>query len=129
MTTHLKKLVLGLAMAGICAPAAYAFQFEAGSVRGSLDSTLTAGFGKSVEHNLALFKNLRRLTDMAPVLLGMSRKSILGALTGRGTTDRLLPSVVTALLAVQQGAAMVRVHDVRETVDAIKLWRELGDGR
>ena len=86
------------------------------------------GFGKSVEHNLALFKNLRRLTDMAPVLVGMSRKSILGALTGRGTTDRLLPSVVTALLAVQQGAAMVRVHDVRETVDAIKLWRELGDG-
>ena len=49
MTTHLKKLVLGLAMAGICAPAAYAFQFEAGSVRGSLDSTLTAGFGKRVE--------------------------------------------------------------------------------
>ena len=49
MTTHLKKLVLGLAVAGLCAPAAHAFQFEAGSVRGSLDSTLTAGFGKRVE--------------------------------------------------------------------------------
>ncbi len=83
------------------------------------------GFGKTVEHNLALFKNLPSLTDMAPVLVGLSRKSILGALTGRGTTDRLLPSVVTALLAVQRGAAMVRVHDVRETVDAIRLWREL----
>lgn len=83
------------------------------------------GFGKTVEHNLALFKNLPVLTDMAPVLVGLSRKSILGALTGRGTTDRLLPSVVTALLAVQRGAAMVRVHDVRETVDAIRLWREL----
>lgn len=83
------------------------------------------GFGKTVPHNLALFKNLPLLTDMAPVLVGLSRKSILGVLTGRGTTDRLLPSVVTALLAVQRGAAMVRVHDVRETVDAIRLWREL----
>ena len=85
------------------------------------------GFGKTTAHNLALFKKLSRLTDMAPVLVGLSRKSILGALTGRGTTDRLLPSVVSALLAVQRGAAIVRVHDVRETVDAIKLWRELGE--
>lgn len=83
------------------------------------------GFGKTVAHNLALFKNLAVFTDMVPVLVGLSRKSILGALTGRGTTDRLLPSIVTALLAVQRGAAMVRVHDVRETVDAIRLWREL----
>ena len=85
------------------------------------------GFGKAVEHNLALFKNLSELTDMAPVLVGLSRKSILGALTGRGTADRLISSVVAALLAVQRGAALVRVHDVRETVDAIKLWRELGE--
>jgi dihydropteroate synthase len=85
------------------------------------------GFGKSLEHNLALFKNLSRLTDIAPVLVGLSRKSMLGALTGRGVADRMLPSVVAALLAVQRGAAIVRVHDVRETVDAIKLWRELGE--
>jgi dihydropteroate synthase len=85
------------------------------------------GFGKSVDQNLALFKNLTRLTDMAPVLVGLSRKSLLGALTGRETEDRLLPSVVAALLAVQLGAAIVRVHDVRETVDAIKLWRKLGE--
>ena len=83
------------------------------------------GFGKTVEHNLALFKNLTFLSDKAPVLVGLSRKSILGALTGRGSTDRLLPSVVTALLAAQQGAAVLRVHDVRETADAIRLWREL----
>ena len=87
------------------------------------------GFGKTLEHNLALFKNLGRLADMAPVLVGLSRKSMLGALTGREVGDRLLPSVVAALAAIRRGAALVRVHDVRETVDAIKLWRELGDGR
>jgi dihydropteroate synthase len=85
------------------------------------------GFGKTLDHNLALFKSLRRLADMAPVLVGMSRKSMLGALTGRATSDRLLPSVVTALLAIQRGATVVRVHDVRETVETIKLWRELGE--
>jgi dihydropteroate synthase len=85
------------------------------------------GFGKTLEHNVALFKNLARLADMAPVLVGLSRKSMLGALTGRDIADRMSPSVVAALLAVQRGAAIVRVHDVRETVDAIKLWRELGE--
>ncbi len=83
------------------------------------------GFGKTLAHNLALFKNLAQLTDMAPVLAGVSRKSFLGALTGRATEDRLLPSVIAALLAVQRGASVVRVHDVRETVEALRLWREL----
>ena len=85
------------------------------------------GFGKTLEHNLALFKNLGRLADMAPVLVGVSRKSMLGALTGREVGDRLLPSVVAALAAIRRGAALLRVHDVRETVEAIKLWRELGE--
>jgi dihydropteroate synthase len=84
------------------------------------------GFGKTLAHNLALFKNLSTLTDMAPVLAGVSRKSFLGALTGRATEDRLLPSVIAALRAIQAGAAVVRVHDVRETVEAIRLWQELG---
>jgi dihydropteroate synthase len=83
------------------------------------------GFGKTLAHNVALFKNLARLTDIAPVLAGVSRKSFLGALTGRAIEDRLLPSVISALLAVQAGAKVVRVHDVRETVEAIGLWREL----
>jgi len=83
------------------------------------------GFGKTLAHNLALFKNLAQLTDMAPVLAGVSRKSFLGALTGRAIEDRLLPSVVAALLAVQQGASVVRVHEVRETVEALRLWQEL----
>ncbi len=84
------------------------------------------GFGKALQHNLALFKNLAELADIAPVLAGVSRKSFLGALTGRATQDRLLPSVITALLAIRNGAAVVRVHDVRETVTAIHLWQELG---
>jgi dihydropteroate synthase len=84
------------------------------------------GFGKTLAHNLMLFKNLACLTDIAPVLAGVSRKSFLGALTGRATDDRLMPSVIAALLAIQSGAAVVRVHDVRETVEAIRLWQELG---
>jgi dihydropteroate synthase len=83
------------------------------------------GFGKTLAHNLALFKNLARLTDIAPVLVGISRKSFLGALSGRATEDRLLPSVIAALLAIQAGAAVVRVHDVRESVEAIRLWQVL----
>lgn len=83
------------------------------------------GFGKTLEHNLALFKNLARLADIAPVLVGVSRKSFLGLLTGRATSDRLLPSVIAALLAAQSGAFVVRAHDVRETVEALRLWREM----
>ena len=85
------------------------------------------GFGKTLAHNLALFKNLPALADIAPVLIGVSRKSMLGALTGREPGERLLPSVLAALLAAQRGAAVVRVHDVRETVEAFNLWRDLGE--
>lgn len=85
------------------------------------------GFGKDLGHNLALFKRLRRFADIAPVLVGVSRKSMLGALTGRQTSERLIPSVVAALLAIQRGAAVVRVHDVQATVDAIATWRAMGE--
>lgn len=83
------------------------------------------GFGKTLAHNLALFKHLTELVDIAPVLAGVSRKSFLGSLTGRDTQNRLLPSVIAALLAVQRGAAVVRVHDVRETVETLRLWQDL----
>ena len=86
------------------------------------------GFGKTLAHNLALFKNLADLSDIAPVLAGMSRKSFLGAITGRATEERLLPSVVAALLAIQRGVSVVRVHDVRETMAAIRLWQALNIG-
>ncbi len=85
------------------------------------------GFGKTLAHNLALFKNLDQMADIAPVLVGVSRKSFLGSLTGRPTQDRLLPSVIAALLALQGGAFVVRVHDVRETVEAMRLCLELTD--
>ena len=82
------------------------------------------GFGKTVEHNLTL---LRRLSEIAalgyPLLAGLSRKSTIGVLTGRNVDDRMAGSVAAALAAVARGAGIVRVHDVRETADALKVWR------
>ncbi|GAB1233698.1 dihydropteroate synthase [Ferrigenium sp. UT5] len=82
------------------------------------------GFGKTLAHNLALLRDLDALSALGvPVLAGLSRKSMLGAITGRGIGERVAASVAAALLAVQRGAAIVRVHDVRETVDALKVWQ------
>ena len=84
------------------------------------------GFGKTPEHNLALARRQRRLLALGcPLLLGWSRKSTLGLITGRPVGERTTASVAAALAAVQQGAAIVRVHDVAETVDALKTWRAL----
>jgi dihydropteroate synthase len=81
------------------------------------------GFGKTLAHNLDLLRGLEAFRALGvPVLAGLSRKSMLGAITGRDVGDRVAASVVAALLAVQRGAAIVRVHDVRETVDALKIW-------
>jgi len=80
------------------------------------------GFGKSLQHNLNLLRELGKLAELGvPVLAGMSRKSMLGAITGRNVEERMAASVTAALLAVQHGAKIVRVHDVRETVDALKV--------
>ena len=84
------------------------------------------GFGKTQAHNLALSVGQQALRDLGcPLLLGWSRKSTLGAITGRPVGERVVASVVAAVAAVQQGAAIVRVHDVAETVDALKVWRAL----
>ena len=84
------------------------------------------GFGKSLAHNLALLRDLDRLrVDGLPVLAGMSRKSMLGEITGRPVGDRLPASLAVALLAVQRGAAIVRVHDVAATRDALAVWQAL----
>ena len=81
------------------------------------------GFGKTLEHNLALLRELHKLTGLGvPVLAGISRKAMLGTLTGQDVTHRLPASIAAALIAIQQGAAIVRVHDVQETVDALKIW-------
>ncbi|MFL6699140.1 MAG: dihydropteroate synthase [Vitreoscilla sp.] len=84
------------------------------------------GFGKTPAHNLALARQQRRLLELGcPLLLGWSRKSTLGGLTGRPVHERVAASVAAALAAVHHGAAIVRVHDVAETVDALKVWRAL----
>jgi len=80
------------------------------------------GFGKSVEHNLALLSRLERLADLGPpVLVGLSRKSLIGKLTGREVNDRLAGSLAFALLAAQRGASILRVHDVAETSDVLRI--------
>lgn len=82
------------------------------------------GFGKTLAHNLALLRELNRLSELGvPVLAGLSRKSMLGALTGQDVAQRLPASVAAALIAVQRGANIVRVHDVRATVDALRILR------
>jgi dihydropteroate synthase len=81
------------------------------------------GFGKAVDHNVELMRNLQVLTTLGhPLLVGYSRKSSLGAITGRSASERLAASLSAALVAVAHGADIVRVHDVRETVDALKVW-------
>jgi dihydropteroate synthase len=80
------------------------------------------GFGKRPEHNLALLAALDRLADPGiPVLIGVSRKSLLGIITGRPTGERLAGSVALAALGVMRGAAIIRAHDVAATVDAVKV--------
>jgi dihydropteroate synthase len=83
------------------------------------------GFGKTLEHNLALLCALERFANLGSgVYAGLSRKSMIGALTGRTVpADRAAGSVAAALIAVQRGARMVRVHDVAATVDALSVWR------
>jgi len=87
------------------------------------------GFAKKPEHNVAL---MRRLPELAaagfPVLAGLSRKSTLGVLTGRPTEDRMPASIAAALAAAARGAAIVRVHDVAATVDALKIWNAMTQG-
>jgi dihydropteroate synthase len=81
------------------------------------------GFGKTVEHNLILLRRLSEIVALGyPVMVGLSRKSTIGALTGRDAGERTAGSIAAALAAVARGAKIVRAHDVRETVDALKVW-------
>lgn len=88
------------------------------------------GFGKSVAHNTELLQRQRELMAALgpgrPLLVGWSRKSTLGAITGRAVGDRQSASIAAALAAVQSGASIVRVHDVAATVDALKVWKAAG---
>ena len=81
------------------------------------------GFGKTLAHNLELLRGLPRLAVAGlPLLVGLSRKSMIGALTGRPTGKRLAGGLALALAAVEGGARIIRTHDVAETVDALKVW-------
>jgi dihydropteroate synthase len=81
------------------------------------------GFGKTMDHNLELLRRLDRFLDLgAAVLAGLSRKSMLGRITGRDAGDRVFASVAAALIAVQHGARIVRVHDVAATRDVLAVW-------
>jgi dihydropteroate synthase len=84
------------------------------------------GFGKSLEHNLKMLADFDQFSQLGyAVLAGMSRKSMLGKLTGRDTNDRVAPSVAAAILAADRAARIIRVHDVQETVDSLKLWEAI----
>ncbi len=97
------------------------------------------GFGKTLDHNIGLLRHLRSLASAGgvqtagsarsvalPILVGLSRKSMIGAITGREPAGRLVGSVVAAVAAVAQGASIVRVHDVAETRDGLAVWQAVG---
>jgi dihydropteroate synthase len=81
------------------------------------------GFGKTLEHNLNMLTNFAQFSTLGlPVLAGISRKSMLGKITGKDTNERVAASIAAAIMAADRGAKIVRVHDVAQTVDALKLW-------
>lgn len=81
------------------------------------------GFGKTLQHNLELLNNLKQFTQLnVPILVGLSRKSMLGAITGNAVDQRIHESIVAALIAVTNGARIVRVHDVKATKDALAVF-------
>jgi dihydropteroate synthase len=95
---------------------------SAGIARGRICIDPGIGFGKLPEHNLALLARLEALASLGyPVLVGVSRKSLVGKITGRGPADRLPGSIAFAALAVMRGASILRAHDVAATVDAVKV--------
>ncbi|PKW17103.1 dihydropteroate synthase [Saccharopolyspora spinosa] len=86
------------------------------------------GFGKNREHNLTLLRSLSAFTELgAPVMAGLSRKAVLGEITGRPVQEREAASVTAAVLAAQRGAKILRVHDVAATVDALKVLAAIED--
>ncbi|AUI67120.1 MULTISPECIES: dihydropteroate synthase [Glaesserella] len=86
------------------------------------------GFGKTVQHNYQLLKHLKVFVESGyPVLAGLSRKSMIGNVINKPVDQRVAGSVAGALLAVQNGAKIVRVHDVAETADALKVWQAMNE--
>lgn len=95
---------------------------EAGISRDKLLVDPGFGFAKTLEHNLSLFRRMERLHELgSPLLVGVSRKSMIGKVLGREVADRLPGSLALAALAVDKGAHIIRVHDVAETVDVVRM--------
>ena len=87
------------------------------------------GFGKTLDHNLALFRALTAgMAGQLPILVGLSRKSMLGSITGRTVDQRLAASLGAALIAAQKGAKILRVHDVAPTADVLAVWSAIEKG-
>ena len=97
---------------------------EAGIAKDQMMIDPGFGFGKTVAQN---YEMLRRLEEFAsfdlPILVGVSRKSMIGAITGRPASERVVPSAVLAVMAAARGASVIRVHDVAETADALAVWQ------
>jgi dihydropteroate synthase len=97
---------------------------EAGITKDQMMIDPGFGFGKTVAQN---YEMLRRLEEFAsfdlPILVGVSRKSMIGAITGRPASERVVPSAVLAVMAAARGASIIRVHDVAETADALAVWQ------
>lgn len=87
------------------------------------------GFGKTLEHNLTLMRRLDRFRDLGrPILVGVSRKSMIGAIVGREVNERLWGSIALGMMAIERGAHILRVHDVAPTTDAMKVMRAVSSG-
>ncbi|MFC0693147.1 dihydropteroate synthase [Paraburkholderia humisilvae] len=100
---------------------------QAGVARSRISVDPGFGFGKTAEHNYTLLAHLRETAPggkpLLPILAGVSRKSMLGAVTGRSApAERVAASIASAVCAAEQGASIIRVHDVAQTVDALKIW-------
>ena len=102
---------------------------KAGIERGAITLDVGIGFGKSQDDNLALLANLDGFKSLGcPILMGVSRKSFIGRIDGSSADDRLGGSVAAALWSAQAGADILRVHDVNETVQAVKVWEAIERG-
>ena len=102
---------------------------KAGIERGAITLDVGIGFGKSQDDNLALLANLDEFKSLGcPILMGVSRKSFIGRIDGSSADDRLGGSIAAALWSAQAGADILRVHDVNETVQAVKVWEAIARG-
>jgi dihydropteroate synthase len=101
---------------------------QAGIVRSRLLIDPGFGFGKTLKHNLSLLKHLQTFRKMElPLLVGVSRKSMIGAILEKEVNERLIGSIAAATIAIMNGADIIRVHDVAETVDAVKICNAVFD--